>query len=135
MKTKLLIFILLLISVATYGDSKAATEDLHPSLIPIYEKLISEKQSRQLVGTPLSLTLTLKLSSEKHLLFHNTRITVDEMTKYYLIKWKFNAKDVEGIIGKADIPCRVKGRISEVVKGITTPGMPYVVVELLSIEL
>ena len=135
MKSKLLLLILFFIPVATYGGSVAATQDLHPDLVPIYEKLISDKPSQQLVGTPLDLTLKLKHSSEKYLLFHDTRIIVDEVTKYYLIKWKFNANDIEAIIGKADVACRVNGRITEVVKGPTTPGMPYIVVELLNVEI
>lgn len=121
--------------VATYGGSLSATQDLHPDLIPIYEKLNSDTQSQQLVDTPLNLTLKLKHSSEKYLLFHDTRIIIDEKTKYYLIKWKFNPQDIQPIIGKANVNCRVKGRIIDVVKGPTTPDMPYVVVKLLSVEL
>ena len=122
-------------SVATYGGSVTAIQNLHHDLIHIYEKLNSDKQSQELVGTPLSLTLELKQSSEKKLLFHDTQVIIDEETKYYLIKWKFNPNDIEPIIGKANVTCRVKGRIIEVVKGPTNPGMPYVVVELISVEL
>jgi hypothetical protein len=135
MKTKILLFILFFISVATYGGSLTATQNLHPDLIHIYEKLNSDKQSQELVGTPLSLSLELKHSSEKYLLFHDTQVIIDEVTKYYLIKWKFDPNDIEPIIGKANVTCRVKGKIIEVVKGPTTPGMPYVVVELISVEL
>jgi len=135
MKLKLLLLILFFVPVATCGGSVAATQELHPDLIPIYEKLISDTPCQQLVGTPLDLTLKLKHASEKYLLFHDTRIIVDEATKYYLVQWKFNAHALEAIIGKADVACRVKGRITEVVKGSTTPGMPYIVVELSSVEL
>lgn len=135
MKLNLLLSILFFIPIATYGGSVTATQDLHPNLVPIYEKLISDKQSQQLVGTPLNLDLKLKHSSKKYLLFHNTQIIIDEVTKYYLIRWAFKVTDVEAIIGKSDVVCRVKGKITEVVKGPTTPDMPYLVVELLNVEL
>ena len=135
MKSIILLLILFFIPVATYGGSLTATQGLHPDLLPIYEKLISDKQSQQLIGTPLNLNLKLKHSSEKYLLFHNTQIIIDEVTKYYLIKWVFNATDVEAIVGKSDVICRVQGKITELVKGPTTPGMPYVVVEILNVEL
>lgn len=135
MKSKIPLLILFLMPVTTDGSSFSATQDLHPDLIPVYEKLNSDKHSPQLIDTPLNLTLKLKHASEKYLLFHGTQIIIDEKTKYYLIKWKFSPRDIAPFVGKANVMCRVKGRIIEVVKGPTTPGMPYVVVELLNVDL
>jgi len=75
----------------------------------------------------------LNFSSGKHLLFSDTQIIVDDETKYYLVKWKFNPDDTRAILGKSDVRCKVQGRIVEVIKGSTSPGMPYVVAELTSV--
>ncbi|PLX98399.1 MAG: hypothetical protein C0624_14490 [Desulfuromonas sp.] len=135
MNIKILLFILVFIPVAAYGENISATRNLHPDLIPIYETLTSDQQAQQLVGTSFVLTLNLKHASEKYLLFHDTQVIVDEVTKYYLIKWLFTPDDVKTIMGKADLPCRVKGRIIEVTKGATTPDMPYLAVKLLKVDL
>ena len=39
------------------------------------------------------------------------------------------------ILGKSNVQCNVKARIVEVIKGATSPGMPYIVADIISIEL
>lgn len=135
MKTLSLILAFLLISVAAHGEYESAISELNADLVPIYESLMAEGQPTNLVGKHLKLTLNLKYSSDRHLLFTDTQIIVDKNTKYYLIKWKFRPNDVKVLFGKSNVRCKVNGRIVEVIKGATTPHMPYVVVELVSVEL
>ncbi len=135
MKTLSLILAFLLISVAAHGEYESAISELNADLVPIYESLMAEGQPTNLVGKYLKLTLDLKYSSDRHLLFTDTQIIVDKNTKYYLIKWQFRPNDVKVLFGKSNVRCKVNGRIVEVIKGASTPHMPYVVVELVSVEL
>ena len=135
MKTLSLILTFLLISMATQGEDESAVSELNADLVSIYESLITEGQPTDLVGKPLKLTLNLKFSSDRHLLFSDTQIIVDKDTKYYLIKWKFRPEDIKALLGKSNVKCKVTGRIVEVIKGVTSPRMPYIVVELASVEL
>jgi hypothetical protein len=121
--------------LAAHAGNELDISELNPDLLPIYENLIADGESTELVGKRLNLSLKLKYSSERHLLFSDTQVTVDNETKYYLIKWKFNPNDIEEILGKSDVKCTIQGRIIEVIKGAISPGMPYVVVELESVEL
>ena len=134
MKTLSSILILLLISVAANGEYESATAELNAGLLPIYEILMTEDQPVNLVGRRIALSLNLKHSSDRLLLFTDTRVAVDKDTKYYLIKWKFTLDDVKDLLGKSNVRCNVEGRIVEVFGGARSPGMPYVVVELESIE-
>lgn len=135
MKFKILYLALVSISLLAHGDNESAISELNVELVPIYESLIADGDSTELIGKHLDLSLNLKHASHRHLLFLDTQIVVDEYTKYYLVKWKFDPGDVEVLLGKSDIQCRVTGRIIEVIKGTTSPGMPYVVAELLRVEI
>lgn len=135
MKTFIRILLLLVIPLTADGAPRSATSELNADLIPVYESLASREPSANLVGKRLKLTLTLKHASDRYLLFSDTLIVVDKETKYYLIKWKFDPEDVKALVGKSNVRCKVTGRIIEVIKGPTSPRMPYIVVELLSVEL
>ena len=134
MKTLIVILTLIFLSTMTHGGNESSVMELNADLVPIYESLIADGQPTELIGKILELTLKLKFSSDKYLLFSDTQIMVDKNTKYYLIKWKYNPIDIKAIIGKSNIECKVKARIIEVVKGATSPNMPYIVAELLSVE-
>ncbi len=120
--------------VANGGDENAISE-LNAALVPVYGRLLEDGKATDLIGKDLDLTLVLKYASDRHLLFSDTQIIVDRDTKYYLIKWKFRKSDVEDVIGKSNVKCRVRGTIVDVIKGATSPRMPYIVVELVTIEI
>jgi len=129
------ILLLLLIPLAANAAPGSATSQLNADLIPVYESLTGRARPANLVGKRVKLTLTLKHASDRYLLFSDTLIVVDRETRYYLIKWKFKPEDVASLVGKSNVKCKVTGRIVEVIKGPTSPRMPYIVVELLSVEL
>ena len=135
MKTSSVILAILLISVSAHGDYESAISELDADLVPIYESLMAEGHPTNLIGMPLKLTLNLRHASDRYLLFTDTQIIVDKDTKYYLVKWKFEPDDVKTLFGRSNLTCKVNGRIVEVIKGATSPNMPYVVVELVSVEL
>lgn len=78
MKTLSLILTFLLLSMAAHGEDESAVSELNADLVPIYKRLIAEGQPTDLVGKPLKLTLNLKFSSDRHLLFSDTQIIVDK---------------------------------------------------------
>lgn len=125
----------LLISVPAYGGNESAVSRLNADLVPIYESLTAPGPATNLIGKRLELTLKLRHASDRYLLFTDTQIVVDKETRYYLMKWKFRPEDVKALLGKSNVMCKVKGTIVEVVKGPTSPRMPYLIVKLVSAEI
>ena len=112
-----------------------ATALLNDALIPLYQDVVGGKPATDFIGRSLDLSLSLRFCSEKHLLFDDTKIIVDEETKYYFVKWVFEPTVVKPVIGKKNVQCRIKGKITEVRRGETTPGMPHLIVKLETIVL
>lgn len=135
MRIFILILLFLLISVKVFAAYESAVSRLNSDLVPIYESLVTEGQGSKLVGKQLDLNLTLKHASDRFLLFTDTQIVLDKNTKYYLIKWEYEPNDITELVGKTDVVCKVKGRIVEVVSGAKASRMPYIIVELISVEL
>jgi hypothetical protein len=108
---------------------------LDDQLKPLYRDVISGLPKTEIVGQKLDLTLDLRYCSEQSLLFNDTRVVIDEDTKYYFVEWQLNPGVLEPILGKRDAQCRVEGTIVEVRGGEVTSGMPYVVATLDSISL
>ena len=101
MKYTLLYLVLISVTLLSHGDNESEISELNVELLPIYESLIADGNSTELVGKRFDLSLNLKYSSEKHILFSDTQIVVDKDTKYYLVKWKFNPDDIQVILGKS----------------------------------
>jgi len=107
-----------------------ATELLNDSLKQLYRDITNDVSEDKIVGQSLDLSLRLRFCSETDILFDDTKIIVDKKTKYYFVKWEFEPTVVNPIIGKKNVRCRIKGKITEVRRGETTPGMPYLIVKL-----
>jgi len=71
------ILIFLSISAAVYGEYESATSKLNADLIPLYEKLMTEDKPMGLVGQRLELSLNLKHSSDRLLLFTDTQVAIE----------------------------------------------------------
>jgi hypothetical protein len=108
---------------------------LDDQLKPLYRDVTSGRPKSEIVGRKLDLTLDLRYCSEQSLLFNDTRIVIDEETKYYFVDWSFEPAALEPILGMRDIQCRVEGTIVDVLDGEVTAGMPYVVATLESVSL
>ena len=135
MEKAIIFFVCLTVPCLVSAEQYPSLVELNDDLAPIYERLIKSDDPNELVGERLELTLHLRYASEKRLLFNDTRIIIDEKTKYYFVMWKFAPRKVAEIIGKSDIQCKIEGRISAVVVGSISPGMPYIVVEVENVEL
>lgn len=141
MKAGMLAALLLVVGVCTSaaaGDQSKkepypSTRVLNQALLPLYESVVAGKPDADIVGRMLDLSLTLRFSSEKHILFEDTRIIVDETTKYEFVKWAFDPSATAATVGRTGVQCRVIGKIERVVSGSVSPGMPYVVARLESI--
>ncbi len=112
-----------------------ATALLDNEIRPLYRDVANGTPATDIVGRTLDLSLDLRFCSEKHVLFKDTQVVVDEDTKYYFIKWTFDPAVVASLQGKKDVQCSVKGTITEVRRGETTPGMPHVIATLESVTL
>lgn len=119
---------------ATAADDPAVAL-LNPELVPLYRQLAVDHHSEGLIGRRLVLNLRLKHASRSLLLFADTQIVVDDDTRYYLIKWQYQPDDITDLLGKADIACRVEGKILRVVWSAISPRMPYLIVELQTVSL
>jgi hypothetical protein len=111
----------------------ASTAALAPELQPLYMDLQAGIFDTNIVGRDLDVILHLRMCTDKWLLFKDTRIVVDDNTSYYLVKWLYPIETIKPIIGKSDIQCRVTAKISEVIRGESTP-YPYVIAKIESIE-
>ena len=116
-------------------ESYPSTRVLNKSLLPLYESVVAGKPEAEIVGRTLDLSLTLRFSSEKHILFEDTRIIVDETTRYEFIKWEFDPAATAATVGKTGVQCRVTGKVERVERGAATPGMPYLIARLESIAI
>ena len=134
MKRIIVLLVCLVMPFLVSADQYPSLVELDDGLVPIYERLIKSNDPNELVGERLELTLSLRHASDKRLLFNDTRIIIDEKTKYYFVMWRFDPKKVVEIIDKSDIKCKIEGRIVEVVKGGISPGMPYIIVEIDSVQ-
>ena len=135
MRNFILIGLFLSIFVKAFAAHESAVSRLNAGLVPIYESLVTDGQASKLVGKQLELNLSLKHASDRFLLFTDTQIVLDKNTKYYLIKWEYETNDIRELVGKSDVVCKVKGRIVDVVSGVKASGMPYIIVELISVEI
>lgn len=135
MEKAIIVFICLTVPCLVNAEQYPSLVELNDDLVPIYERLIKSDDPNELIGERLELTLSLRHASEERLLFNDTRIIIDEKTKYYFVMWKFAPKKVAEVTGKSDIQCRIEGRIVAVVVGNISPGMPYIVVEVENVEL
>ena len=133
------IILAVLVVISIYAKAHATDEPtvskLNSELIPIYEQLMTKGENASLIGQYVEAKLHLRHASERFLLFTDTQVVLDNGTNYYLIKWRFEPDDISDFIGKSDVICKVSGRVVEVVSGAKASGMPYVVVELLQLEL
>jgi hypothetical protein len=112
-------------------ETSAQTVLLNDALKGLYQDVVSGVAETNIVGRAIDAHLSLLMCSDKHLLFEDTRIVVDKDTNYYFVEWKFNEAQVATARGgRLGLRCHVKGRIIEVRRGETTPGMPYVVAQL-----
>lgn len=115
-------------------NNHSATENLNPDLLPFYKKVTNGRGS-ELIGKKINLTLKLKYDFRGSLLFSDTRIRVDNNTRYYFVKWNIPPEIKSNFTGKAGVYYDVKGRISDVVTGSFSGYMPYIVVDITSINL
>jgi hypothetical protein len=131
------LFTTLLVAQLARGETNdlhiASSAMLAPELRPLYMDLQAGISETNIVGRNLDIILHLRMCTDKWLLFKDTRIVVDDNTSYYLVKWLYSLETIKPIIGKSDIQCRVTAKISEVVRGESTP-YPYVIAKIENIE-
>ncbi|MDO6568837.1 hypothetical protein Q4561_17325 [Alteromonas sp. 1_MG-2023] len=106
---------------------------MNKELLPIYNALIAQDSNATLIGEEYSVELVLKHASEKHLIFRDAYIRLDEETKYQIAKWQFESHILDSIKDKYDVSCKVTFVIKSVENQGFNESMPHVVAQVLSV--
>ncbi len=126
--------ILAFVISSNFAFAISSDGEMNSELVTIYNFLVSQESSSQLLGKKYTLKLSLKFASEKHLIFNDAYIRVDDKTKYQIAKWQFEEIIVSSIKGKRDIICDVAFIIKDVENKGLYSEMPHIVVEVLNIN-
>ncbi|MFT5104275.1 MAG: hypothetical protein ACI86C_001939 [Candidatus Latescibacterota bacterium] len=126
--------ILALILLSDMALAISPDSEMNDELISIYNVLVSKSDGSELLGKKYSINLSLKHASEKHLIFSDAYIKIDEDTRYQIAKWQFEEHIVNSIKGKYGIPCNVTFVIKSVENLGVYSSMPHIVVEVLSVN-
>ena len=117
---------------ASFLGAAVPAENLHKDLGILFEKLLA--QNEDLVGKEYTMDLTLKIGSDRFLIFSDAYIQVDEETRYQIAKWKFTPDQTKGLEGKSGVMCRVTFEIEEVLMAGPYSDMPHFIAKISSLQ-
>lgn len=109
-------------------------ENTSPDLKEIYEVLIQGENVSTILNKEFSIALTLKHASERHLIFSDAYLKINEKEKYQIAKWIFSPEQTNKIIGKSGIKCEIKFRVTEVKQTGVYKNMPHVIAKIIEIK-
>jgi len=78
--------------------------------------------------------LTLKVGTDRFLIFSDAYIRVDDETRYQIAKWIFTPDQTKGLEGKRGVTCAVTFRIEEIRTDVPYKDMPHFVATILSLQ-
>ena len=125
---KIFILLLTVCCFTCFAETKNDISALNPKLQELYKQLKSNKLKKD---GEYTITLRLKFANEKAILFQDGYVKVDKTTKYSFLKFKRTYTLPEGLEKGQKV--NVNFKILEIRKSETTPGMPYLFVELIRI--
>ena len=108
-----------------------ATKDLDPKLLMMFEQFQSEKS--KLENKEFEIDLTVKVASDRFLIFSDAYLQVDEETKYQIGKWIFTPEQTTNLGLKRGSDCRVRFKIEKVMNEPPYSDMPHFSAHILSI--
>ncbi len=129
----------LIITILLYAFSINAlpitpSEDFNIELMEIYNSLIGDDESQELIGKEYTVSLSIRFASKKYLLFNDTYIRTSDTESYQIAKWEFSPSVVKNIIGKSNIKYNVTFKILNARKSQPYKGMPHIIAEILKIS-
>jgi hypothetical protein len=126
--------ILSVVFISFHVWAVTASQQLNPTLLPVFESLISKSESNELIGQVIAADLSLKFASEKHLIFYDAYLDASDGSKYQIAKWHFDINTIREVIGKYDTHYKVTFKITGVVNHGLNKNMPYIEAEIISIS-
>ncbi len=131
---KLKIPIVLTIFAASNLLAVTATKELDAGLLSIFEQMQSGSDASKLKGKEFCADLTVKIATEKLLIFTDAYLQADEETKYQIGKWIFTPNQVSEVAAKRGDALTVKFKIEEVRTEAPYADMPHFTATILSME-
>jgi hypothetical protein len=128
MKKIIVLIIATVFCVTCFAKSENDILALNPKLQELYKELKSNKLKKD---AEYAVPLKLKFANEKVILFLDGYVQVDKSTKYSFLKFKRGYTFSTEL--KKGQEVNIKFKILEIRQGETTPGMPYLFVELIKI--
>jgi hypothetical protein len=109
-------------------------EGFNEALMEIYNSLISNGNSQELIGKEYTVLMSVKLASEKHLIFNDTYIRTSDNESYQVAKWEFSPATINNMIGKSNTKFNITFRILNIRKDIPYKDMPHIIATVLKIS-
>jgi hypothetical protein len=110
-----------------------ATKDLDPKLLIIFEQLQSDSDKSKLEGKEFEIDLTVKIASDRFLIFSDANLQADGETKYQIGKWIFTPEQITNSKLNMGSDCRVRFKIEKVMTEPPYTDMPHFTAQILSI--
>jgi hypothetical protein len=109
------------------------TEELNPKLLAIFEQMQSEAGASELEGKTFQADLTLRIATERFLVFSDAYLQVDEDTRYQIGKWMFDPEQIAALKLKRDDRVTVTFKIEAIRTAAPYADMPHFVATEMSI--
>ena len=110
-----------------------ATKELAPQLLKIFESMQLGAEASELEKKEFESDLTVKVATEKFLIFSDAYLQADEETKYQIGKWIFDPKQIAALEVKRGDIVTVKFKIEDIRTKAPYTGMPHFVATIISI--
>lgn len=124
-----LIAVGLLVASLVYAADSNDLSELHPTLQHLYRQLVA---GEKLAGQQYDIACRLKVATEKAILLQDGYVQTGQDLKYAFLKFERDYEVPEGIHPGQKI--RLVFRVIEERKDATTPGMPHLLVKLISLK-
>ncbi|ADE53589.1 hypothetical protein Caka_0564 [Coraliomargarita akajimensis DSM 45221] len=119
--------------VAALLCTATASANLNPALLGIAQAL--DEQDSQITGKAYTADLTLKVATEKFLIFSDAYLpSKEEDSNYQIAKWIFTPEQTQPLKGKRGTTCRVRFKVEKLNTQAPYSDMPHIVATILSIE-
>ncbi len=109
-------------------------EDFNIELMGLYNSLISDGDSQELIGKEFTVLLSVRLANEKHLIFSDTYIRTSDTESYQIAKWEFSPATIKDMIGKSNVKFNVTFKVFNVRKSQPYKGTPHIIAKVLKIS-
>ena len=130
---KILFPIILTTIVAFDLIGATATRELNPQLLQIFEQMHLEEEASKLKKKEFEANLTVRVATERFLVFSDAHLQMDEETMYQIGKWKFDPEQVAALDVKRGDIVTVKFKIQEIRTEAPYADMPHFVATIMSI--